>query len=177
MNMDIGDELVQALPRMRRYALALCRDGDVANDLVQTACERALAAGGPGDSGAPFMAWLFTILRNLWLDRLRRLQTQGVSSDIDDHAEALPGAPGEDLRVDARLRLERVQQALPQLPAAQRELLLLVCVEELSYKEAATVLGVPMGTVMSRLARARLKLAQLAGVSGDTLQQGAPHGG
>lgn len=83
--------------------------------------------------------------------------------DIDDMSE-LPADADEDERMDARRTLERVQLAIDRLPAAQRELMLLVCVEELSYKEASAVTGVPIGTVMSRLARARLRVAQLAGL-------------
>lgn len=168
MQHNLGAALVDALPRLRRYALALTRNGDMADDLVQSACERALGAGGPGDADTPLLAWLFTIIRNLWLDRLRRKQTEGVQADIDEHAESLAGTGGEDQRVDARRRLERVQHALDRLPSEQRELILLVCVEELSYKEAATVTGIPMGTVMSRLARARIKLAELAGLAQTT---------
>jgi RNA polymerase sigma-70 factor (ECF subfamily) len=159
---DRGQALVEALPRLRRYAIAICRDRDTADELVQGACERALAAP-PRDDDAPFLAWVFTILRNLWFDRLRRKQTEGVTMDIDDMTE-LPDTGGEDERVDARRTLERVQQAIDRLPDAQRELMLLICVEELSYKEAAAVTGVPIGTVMSRLARARLRVAQLAGL-------------
>lgn len=159
---DRGRALVEALPRLRRYAIAICRDGDVADELVQGACERALAAP-PRDDNAPFLAWMFTILRNLWFDRLRRKQTEGVTMDIDDMSE-LPADADEDERMDARRTLERVQLAIDRLPAAQRELMLLVCVEELSYKEASAVTGVPIGTVMSRLARARLRVAQLAGL-------------
>ncbi|QPF71681.1 RNA polymerase sigma factor [Roseateles sp. DAIF2] len=166
MQEDLGAALVAALPRLRRYALALSRSGDIADDLVQGACERALAARGPADAETPLLAWLFTIIRNLWLDRLRRKQTEGVQTDIDEQAELLSGAGSEDERVDARRRLEKVQRALERLPGEQRELMLLICVEELSYKEAAAVTGVPIGTVMSRLARARVRLAELAGLSG-----------
>jgi len=159
---DRGTALVEALPRLRRYALTLCRDADTADELVQEACARALAAPARDDA-APFLAWMFTILRNLWFDRLRRKQTEGVVMDIDEMI-APPAIGGEDERVDARRTLDRVQQAFDRLPDAQRELMLLVCVEELSYKEAAELTDVPIGTVMSRLARARLRVAQLAGL-------------
>lgn len=161
---DLGDALVAALPNMRRYALAVCRNADLADELVQEACERALAAQGPGDADTPLLPWLFTILRNRWIDRQRRSRTEGPSIDIADHPE-LAGAAGEDERVDARRTLVRVQQAIDQLRPEQRELMLLVCVEELSYKEAATVTGVPIGTVMSRLARARMRVAEWVGLA------------
>ena len=164
---DLGDALVAALPQLRRYALAVCRSGDLADELVQEACERALAAQGPGDADTPLLPWLFTIIRNRWIDRQRRRQTEGFTSDIDDHPE-LAGAGGEDERVDARRQLARVQQAIDRLQPEQRELMLLVCVEELSYKEAAAVTGVPIGTVMSRLARARLRVAEWCGLAPGT---------
>lgn len=161
---DSTAALIDALPRLRRYALTLCRDGHTADDLVQDTCARALAAQPPG-ADTPWLAWLFTILRNQWYDRLRRKQSEGVTMDIDDMITP-PAIAGEDERVDARRTLERVRQAMDQLPEAQRELMLLVCVEDFSYREAAEMTGVPIGTVMSRLARARLRLAELAGVSG-----------
>lgn len=160
---DLGEALVAALPQLRRYALAVCRSPDTADELVQEACERALAAQGPGDADTPLLPWLFTIVRNRWIDRQRRRQTEGQVSDIDEHPE-LVGTSGEDERVDARRTLVRVQQAIERLQPEQRELMLLVCVEELSYKEAAAVTGVPIGTVMSRLARARMRVAEWVGL-------------
>ncbi len=167
MPSDIGQMLVALLPRLRRYALSICYQSEVADDLVQTACEKALATdSGPGE-GVPFDAWMFRIVRNAWVDRARRTQTEGVRVDIDDHdqADELQG----NAQLEAKLTLDRVHQAMEQLPADRREVLLLVCVEELSYSEAAHVLGVPVGTVMSRLSRARLQLAQMTGwqVAGD----------
>lgn len=161
---DLGDALVAALPQLRRYALAVCRKADLADELVQEACERALAAQGPSDPDTPLLPWLFTIVRNRWIDRQRRQQTEGITSDIDEHVE-LAGAGSEDERVDTRRSLARVQQAIDRLQPEQRELMLLVCVEELSYKEAAAVTGVPIGTVMSRLARARMRVAEWAGLA------------
>jgi RNA polymerase sigma-70 factor, ECF subfamily len=155
---EIGQPLIALLPRLRRYALVLCRDGDLADDLVQAACEKALATeSGPGES-VPFEAWMFTIARNVWIDRGRKLQTQGVSVDIEDHLD-YAASPAVDEALQSRDELACVQAAIDRLPSEQRQLLLLVCVEELSYKDAAATLGLPIGTVMSRLARARLRLA------------------
>ena len=165
MPRDIGPQLIAMLPRLRRYALKLARGAEVADDLVQSACERALAtAAQPGN--APFDAWMFRILRNLQFDRLRQLQAQGVSVDIEMQDEvAAADASGAQ---EARQALDRVHAAIDRLPAGQREVLLLVCVEELSYCDAAAVLDVPVGTVMSRLARARLKLAELTGLTAES---------
>lgn len=158
MPAEIGQPLIELLPRLRRYALVLCRDSHLADDLVQAACERALATTStPGDS-VPFDAWMFTITRNIWIDRGRKLQSEGVSDDIDDHLDAAV-APDMQADLQARDELQQVSAAIDQLPSEQREILLLVCVEELSYQQAASTLGLPLGTVMSRLSRARLKLA------------------
>lgn len=168
MPLEIAELLVALLPRLRRYALVLARADDVADDLVQAACERALATErGPAD-GAPFDAWMFRIVRNLWIDRGRRQQTEGVQVEIDDHLEELgAAASAADTAeiTDTRRTLARVRGAIDALPDDQRELLLLVCGEGMSYREAAELLGVPIGTVMSRLARGRARLAMLAGLA------------
>lgn len=160
---DSTAALIDALPRLRRYAITLCHDDHTADDLVQETCARALAADPPG-ADTPWLAWLFTILRNHWFDRLRRRQSEGVTMDIDEMI-APPAIAGEDERVDARRTLARVRQAIDLLPQAQREVLLLVCVEDFTYRETAEMTGVPIGTVMSRLARARIGLAELAGLN------------
>jgi RNA polymerase sigma-70 factor, ECF subfamily len=164
MPAELGAQIVSMLPRLRRYALAVSRDRDVADDLVQTACEKALAAAqGPG-LDVPFEAWMFTILRHAWVDRQRKLQVQGVTVDIEDHQDER-ATPSVEHELSARSEMQQVQQAMGELPQEQREVLELVCIEQLSYKDAAQQLGIPLGTVMSRLARARLKLASLLGRS------------
>ncbi|MFN0193228.1 MAG: RNA polymerase sigma factor [Aestuariivirga sp.] len=150
------------LPRLRRFAISLCGSREVADDLVQTACEKALASASSWTPGTRFDAWMFRILRNAWIDRLRRTRTEGIVEDIDDHAELASTMMGAD--AETNLFLKSVWRLIGELPAEQREVVLLVCVEELSYGEAAETLGVPMGTVMSRLARAREKIALGAGI-------------
>lgn len=161
---DIGAELIALLPRLRRYALKVCRSPEAADDLIQEACERALASAARA-SDAPFDVWMFCIMRNLHIDRLRRQRTRGEPVDADDH----PEIAGEDGRAvtESRLLLDRVAQAIDRLPGEFRDVLLLVCVEEFSYREAAEILGIPIGTVMSRLARARLRLAEATGLHRD----------
>ncbi|MFN0039029.1 MAG: RNA polymerase sigma factor [Burkholderiales bacterium] len=162
MPAEIGDQLVTMLPRLRRYALALARAAHAADDLVQSACERALATmDGPG-AGVPFDAWMFRIVRNLWIDRGRRQNTEGIVVDIEEHGE-LVTSDGEG-KMQARLDLDRVRKAIDVLPEDQREALILVCVEEMSYRDAAEVIGVPIGTIMSRLSRARMKLSEVTGL-------------
>ncbi len=160
---SIGTELIALLPRLRRYALKVSRSPEAADDLVQAACERALV-GEEKVGGAPFDVWMFCIMRNLHIDSLRRQKTRGETFDVDDHAE-VPGDDGRQV-TESRLMLDRVSQAIDALPEEFRDVLLLVCVEEFSYREAAEILGIPIGTVMSRLARARLRLAEATGMGG-----------
>ncbi|QLF69784.1 RNA polymerase sigma factor [Peteryoungia desertarenae] len=159
----VGKRLVAFLPNLRRFAISLCRARDVADDLVQQTCERALAGAHGFDPDTRFDAWVFKILRNLWLDQLRRRNTAGPMVDLDDVPDlAVPSGEAES---DARLALARVEAALQSLAPDQREVLVLVCIEELSYRDAAEVLEIPIGTVMSRLARARKALAELTGIN------------
>ncbi|MBH0237061.1 RNA polymerase sigma factor [Methylobrevis albus] len=162
MASDIGPRLVDLLPRLRRFAIALCRSRETADDLVQDACARALAAEEPMTADMNVEAWMFRILRNLWYDRLRRSKVRGEEIEIGDRDD-LPGLAAEP-EAERRLVLQRVALAIDALPDEQREIVLLVCVEETSYRDAAEVLGLPLGTVMSRLARARRKLAEATGL-------------
>ena len=158
----VADQLVDFLPNLRRFAISLCRSRQTADDLVQAACERARARADRIEPGSRFDAWMFRILRNLWIDQLRRQKTAGVQDDIEDRHD-LVGSSGDRV-VEARLTLKSVSEAIAELVDEQREVLLLVCVEELSYRDAADVLGVPVGTVMSRLARARKNISAATGL-------------
>ena len=141
------------VPALRRYAYGLLRDHDAADDLVQDCLERALSRWYLRRSDADLRAWLFTILRNLCVSAYRSRRRRGVTTPIDE-AMPLGTAPGQEARLEAHDMLA----ALDQLPEDQKSLLLLIGVEDLSYTEAAKVLGVPIGTVMSRLSRARQRL-------------------
>jgi RNA polymerase sigma-70 factor (ECF subfamily) len=163
MPTDIGAQLTAMLPRLRRFALTLCRSRELADDLVQSACERALATHAGPAAETPFDAWMFCILRNLWIDNRRRQRKEGLAVDIEEYDDVLESRG--TVEVDARVDLDRVRRAIERLPDEQREVLLLVCVEELSYKDAAVAIGAPIGTIMSRLSRARLKLAEITGLS------------
>jgi len=163
MQDDLSAAILAALPGLRRYAISLCRRPDQADDLVQTAVERALAARARLPAGAPVQPWLFRILRNAWIDGTRRARTRGTEIDIDDAPDAaVTDGPRTS---EARLMLAEVTAALDTLPQAQREVVVLVCMQELSYAEAAEVMGVAQGTVMSRLARARAALAGKLGIT------------
>ncbi|MCO5084532.1 MAG: RNA polymerase sigma factor [Rhizobiaceae bacterium] len=167
----VADQLVAFLPNLRRFAISLCRSRDLADDLVQAACEKAIAHAEAFEPGTRFDAWIFRILRNNWIDHVRRQRTAGPQDDISDRTD-LVGTSGER-ETEARLTLRSVSEAIDGLPDEQREVLLLVCVEDLSYREAADVLGVPIGTVMSRLARARKNLAAATGISSDSDRSGS----
>lgn len=170
----VEDQLVAFLPNLRRFAISLCGSRDVADDLVQAACERALASAERFEPGTRFDAWMFRILRNLWIDVVRRRKTAGVQEDISER-EDIAGVSGER-EVEARMTLLSVGEAITELPDEQREVLLLVCIEELSYRETADVLDIPIGTVMSRLARARKNLALSAGITPAPARSGVMKG-
>jgi RNA polymerase sigma-70 factor, ECF subfamily len=155
-------ELIGLLPRLRRFALGLTLNATLADDLVQSACERALARQHQWQPGTRLDSWMFRILKNLWIDGLR---SQAPAVDVEQ--EELERMPGEDwnARIEAQVTLEQLLKHLAKLPEEMRAVLMAVCVEGLSYKEAAELLEIPIGTVMSRLARARVALHKLIGTS------------
>ena len=152
-----SDELVAVLPRLRRFARGLSGSATEADDLVQAACERALARAHQFQEGTRFDSWMFRIVQTIWIDQLR---ARDVRKEDGDVAEERLGSDAPVRRVEARIALAEVRNAVSQLPPDQRTTLMLVTVEGLSYKEAAAVSGVPVGTIMSRLARARIALQQ-----------------
>ncbi len=150
-------QLVGAIPRLRRYARSLVFDPGAADDLVQTALERALAHWHQFDQRRDILVWLLSIAHNAHLDIRRREQrvTLVEPEQIEAAQDRLHADPGADvgLRID-------LQAALAALAPEQCEPLLLVSVERLSYAECAEVLGIPIGTVMSRVSRARAALRE-----------------
>jgi len=150
-----GDQLIAVLPRLRRFARGLSGSVADADDLVQAACERALARQHQFQEGTRFDSWMFRIVQTIWIDQVR---SRDVRKEDGDIAEDRLGSDEPARRVEARLALDEVRRALDRLPPDQRTALLLVTVEGLSYKEAAEVVQVPVGTIMSRLARARIAL-------------------
>ena len=164
MPASLGDGIVERLPRLRRFARALTRHAADADDLVQIAVERALASAAPVDDGAALDRWLFRILRNAWIDELRR---RGRWGQVLAPAEA-GDAVGEEPTTGQEI-LMTVQAALETLPDEQRLAVALVLVEGFSYQEAADVLEVPLGTLTSRLARAREALQSALGGDGERI--------
>ena len=159
MSVDrLREELVTLLPRLRRFARALARNAQDADDLVQTAVERALRHAAQRRDDAPLAAWLYGILRNAWIDEQRAGARRGrlftAAEAGEQVADAAHAGAAESLAV---------QDALGRLPDEQRLAVALVLIEGLSYKEAAHVMEVPIGTLTSRLARARETLQAILG--------------
>ena len=153
---DPGPLIEPLIPALRRYAYALVREHAAADDLVQDALERALLHWPSRRSDGDLRAWLFTILRNLHVSTRRQAQRRGTAVTMDE-ADLPDTAAGQESAIEAH----DVLAALDQLPEEQKSLLLLVGVEDFSYEEAARILGLPIGTVMSRLSRGRQKLRSI----------------
>jgi RNA polymerase sigma-70 factor (ECF subfamily) len=148
--------MVAVLPRLRRFAYALTGNSEQADDLVQDACLRALSRIELWQPGTRLDSWMYRIAQNIWLDRLRASKVRGETVDLDA-TEGMVGSDGRDV-TESELTLQAVAAAMSRLPPEQQATVALVCVEGASYREAAEIAGVPVGTVMSRLARARRAL-------------------
>jgi RNA polymerase sigma-70 factor (ECF subfamily) len=152
--MEAAQDLVQHMPRLRRYARALTGDRARADDLVQDTLERALAKLHLWRPGSDLRAWLFTVMHNVHVNQRR---AQGDHVMVDAETVEIPVRPTQ---TDA-IELRDLSEMLARLPEAQREVLLLVALEGMAYEEVARTLGIPIGTVMSRLSRARERLREL----------------
>ena len=156
------DQVEACVPALRRYARALTRNIDLADDLVQDYLERAIAKRGLFRPTGPVRAWLFTILLNLYRNGLRSSHRRGEQVDIDTVPEFSTPAPQP-----GHIALAEMARAIETLPLEQKEALLLVALEGLPYQEAADILQVPIGTLMSRLGRARSALRVLTGTPAE----------
>ena len=156
-------DLVAAIPRLRRYARVLTGEAARADDLVQDTLARAWEKRALWQAGTDLRAWLFTVMHNVFVNQraLARREARNVSLDAD-------GEPGDVWQIavrpsqQAHVELAEVLQQFGRLPPEQREVLVLAAVEEMKYEEIAAVLDIPVGTVMSRLSRAREKLRRIA---------------
>jgi len=151
-------ELAGLLPRLRRFGRALARDAADADDLVQTALERALKARAQWTPGTRLDSWMMRIMRNCWIDetRSRTRRARTLAPEEDGLAVGDP-SPGPEQAAEMR----DVDRAMAALPEQQREVIALVLVEGLAYREAADILDIPMGTLTSRLTRGRQALVQM----------------
>lgn len=151
--------MLALLPRLRRFATGLARDAARADDLCQMTVERALRSRQQWQEGSRLDSWMYRIMRNLWIDEARAESRRGQTF-LDEEAGVAVGADGGQ---EARAQLSDVDRAMARLPEEQREAVLLVMVEGRSYKEAAEIVGCPVGTLNSRLVRGRDALLALLG--------------
>lgn len=159
---DIRSELGHYLTRLWRYGMVLSRKPDIADDLVQSTCVRALERAGQFTAGTALDRWLFSILHSIWINEVRSRQIRQGQGFVDiEDAMAEIGEPDSVSDIWANQIMKRVNQ----LPEAQRNAVFLVYVEGFTYQEAADTLAVPIGTIMSRLAAARLTLAKDAAIA------------
>lgn len=157
-----GRLLESEIPRLRRYARALTRDATRADDLVQSCLVRALAKQHLWQPGTDLRAWLFTILHNQHVNEVRRAAREGTVVPLEEFAAsaavAVPASAGTSLQ------LRDLDRAIAKLPEQQREVILLVGLEEMRYDDVAKILNIPIGTVRSRLSRGREMLRALMGM-------------
>lgn len=164
---DVLDQLEQEIPRLRRYARYLARDVDYADDLVQECLVRAIARIDSWEPGTNLRAWLLVILKNVFRNDWRRTKREtAAKADLPIHFDSSVVASQ-----DATMALLEVRDAFLELSDEHREILLLVAVEGLQYEEAAIVLDVKVGTVRSRLSRARLALREAIGDTPSTAEK------
>lgn len=161
--LDIRRDLVSLLPKMRRFAMTLARNAGDADDLVQETCERAIAKSHLWNGEGRLESWIYTMTRNLWVDEVRKRKVRVGAGAVD-------AAEQNELTVDAAAEksvyIHQINKLIMSMPEGLSSVFVLVNVEGYSYKEAADILGIPVGTVMSRLSAARLRLAAM--VSNDT---------
>src|SRR5918994_3377627 len=153
---DVHHTITDLMPDLHRFARSLTRSADAAEELVQKACERAFSNPQSLAAVEQPASWMRTIIRNIWIDE-KRSPRDRLSVPLEDEHVA---AEDTERTVIARTTLARVRAEVAALPEKQRSVIMLVCVAGLSYQEAAARLGIPIGTVMSHLYRARMELAQ-----------------
>lgn len=157
---ELRSQIVTLLPRLRAVARGLAGSSADGDDLLQAACEKALTRLHQFQAGTRLDRWMFQILKTTHIDRVRQVQRRRQAVLSADIAEVVAFDARIHERTEAREDLAIVRRTLPRLPDEQREVLALVVIDGMSYQDAAETLGIPQGTVMSRLARARKKLLQ-----------------
>lgn len=158
MSADVRQQLVELLPRLRRFACALTGSLDEADDVVQAACERALSRLDQFTPGTRLDSWMFRIVRSIWINRARDMKRKNIVNDPDLAEQVSFDARIHEQAV-AKMDLAIIRDTIAKLPVEQKEVLSLVTIDGMTYQEAADALEVPIGTIMSRLARARRRLA------------------
>jgi RNA polymerase sigma-70 factor (ECF subfamily) len=159
LSSDFEDGIVALLPRLRRFAAGLTRDLATGDDLCQMSLERALNARDQWAAGTRLDSWMYRIMRNIWIDEIRA-SARRSQTFADEEAGLSVGASGGQ---EERVELSMVDRAMARLPDDQREAILLVMVEGYGYREAADIIGCPIGTLTSRLIRGRDALQEMLG--------------
>ncbi len=162
---DTQKLIVENIPNLRRYAKALIRDNEKADDLVQDCLVRAIGRLHLWEPGSNMRTWLFSILHNLHVNAARRQNSQPDNTALEAVHETVNVMQPDQ---DKGLMIRDVDRALNHLPDEHREVLLLVGLEQLSYAETAEVLDIPIGTVMSRLNRGRIRLREILDTTGTS---------
>ena len=158
--------MIAAIPRLRRFAVSITGNAHLGEDLAQIALEKALSNIDHWRPGTNMDSWLLRIAYNAWIDDVRAQKRRGPQVGLDSSAEQLLGEDGRDI-VYARLELEAARAAMADLPIEFRSVLSLVAIEGMTYQEVAQTLKIPIGTVMSRLSRARKSLLEALNHAGD----------
>ncbi len=155
---DFRRDLVSLLPKLRRFAMTLTRNAHDADDLVQEACERAITRSHLWNGEGRLESWIYAMTRNLWVDEIRKRKVRTGSGTVD-------ASDQDELSIEASAEkavyANQLQKMILSMPEGLASTFLLVNVEGHSYREAADILGIPIGTVMSRLSTARLRLAAM----------------
>ena len=159
---NVRSEIAALLPRLRRFGRTLARHREDADDLVQIAVERALTRTEQWAPGTRLDSWMFRIMQNAWIDEVRARERRAQTFVPEEQVDAV-GVATNDVRFDAQLDALAVRRAVAQLSDDQRAVVGLVLVEGFAYQEAAEVLQIPVGTLTSRLARAREALQKALG--------------
>src|SRR5471030_406564 len=157
MTSDVRQQLIELLPRLRRFAMVLTRSSDAADDLVQASVARALERQSQWNPDSRLDRWLFQIMKTVWLNNRKSAAIRQTES-LDEHTTnwSVSGTAA----VESKMTLREVRAAFTRLPIEQQQALMLVSVEGYGYREAAELLDVPIGTVISRVARGRVALAE-----------------
>lgn len=155
---DIRSQLTLLVPRLRRFAYMLTGNSADGDDLLQTTIERVLVKQDSYDARLPLLNWCYTLCRNLWVDELRARARRGMTVDVDEQFDLSDPASQESQ--ERQMQMQEVIKAMSELPEAQHWVAYYVLIEGYSYQDVAETLDIPVGTVMSRLARARHSLSQ-----------------
>ena len=160
---DIRRDLVSLLPKVRRFAMTLTRNASDADDLVQEVCERAITKSHLWNGEGRLESWIYAMTRNLWVDEVRKRKVRSGAGTVDagEQSELIVDAAGEKA-----VYAHQLNKMIMSMPEGLSSVFVLVNVEGHSYKETADILGIPIGTVMSRLSTARLRLTAM--VTGDS---------